>query len=117
MREIDETGYPPLRPRAGAPPAPGFRLVQRDDVNGLILYRFVSPVPRVVSEVALRTHVITPHAHPEVLVPGAAARGRRAVAAATRRTRAAHRARGRSLRRVARQRDITAPRAPVSERI
>jgi hypothetical protein len=36
-------------------------------VNGLIVYRFVSPVPRVVSESALRRHVIT-LAHPEVLV-------------------------------------------------
>ncbi len=70
VREIDETGYLPLAPAAATPPAPGFALIQRKDVNGLILYRFLSPVPRVVSEVALRTHVITPHAHPEVLVPG-----------------------------------------------
>jgi mannosyltransferase len=70
VREIDETGYAPLARDAGTPPAAGFRLVQHADVNGLILYRFTSPVPRVVSEVALRTHVITPHVHPEVLVPG-----------------------------------------------
>ncbi|HSZ69968.1 MAG TPA: glycosyltransferase family 39 protein [Solirubrobacteraceae bacterium] len=70
VREIDETGYLPLAPGAGMPPAPGFTLAQHADVNGLILYRFRSPVPRLVSEVALRTHVITPHAHPEVLVPG-----------------------------------------------
>ncbi|HEY3759992.1 MAG TPA: glycosyltransferase family 39 protein [Solirubrobacteraceae bacterium] len=70
VREIDETGYAPLARDAGTPPAAGFRLVQRADANGLILYRFASPVPRLVSEVALRTHVITPHAHPEVLVPG-----------------------------------------------
>jgi mannosyltransferase len=70
VREIDETGYLPLARGAGTPPAPGFRLVQRADVDGLILYRFASPVPRVVAEVALRAHVITPHAHPEVLVPG-----------------------------------------------
>jgi hypothetical protein len=70
VREIDETGYGPLAPGAGTPPAAGFRLVQHTDVNGLILYRFTSPVARFVSEVALRTHVITPHAHPEVLVPG-----------------------------------------------
>jgi hypothetical protein len=69
VREIDETGYAPLRLGAGAPPASGFRLVGRYDVNGLVLYRFRSPVPRTVSEVALRTHVIT-LAHPEVLVPG-----------------------------------------------
>ena len=68
VSEIDETGYVPLRPSAGRPPAPGFRLVQRVDVDGLIVYRFVSPVPRRVSEAALRRHVIT-RAHPEVLVP------------------------------------------------
>jgi mannosyltransferase len=70
LREIDETGYLPLAPGAGTPPAPGFRLLGRTDVNGLIVYRFASPMPRMVSEVALRTHVITAHAHPEVLVPG-----------------------------------------------
>jgi hypothetical protein len=70
VREIDETGYAPLARDAGTPPAAGFRLVQRADVNGLILYRFTSPVPRLVTEVALRANVITPHAHPEVLVPG-----------------------------------------------
>jgi mannosyltransferase len=69
VREIDETGYAPLRPGAGAPPASGFRLVGHYDVNGLSLYRFRSPVPRTVSEVALRAHVIT-LAHPEVLVGG-----------------------------------------------
>ena len=70
VREIDETGYSPLTASAGSPPAPGFRLASRDDVNGLILYRFVAPEPRAVSEAALRRHVITA-AHPEVLVaPG-----------------------------------------------
>jgi mannosyltransferase len=70
VREIDETGYAPLARGAGTPPVAGFHLIQRADVNGLILYRFTSPVPRLVTEVALRTHVITPHAHPEVLIPG-----------------------------------------------
>jgi uncharacterized membrane protein len=70
LREIDETGYLPLRPGAGIPPVAGFHLAARTDVNGLIVYRFTSPVARLVSEVALRTHVITPHAHPEVLVAG-----------------------------------------------
>ena len=73
VREIDETGYLPLRPGALAPPAAGFRLRSRSDVNGLIVYRFLSPVARTVSEVALRTHVITPPAHPEVLIPGSGA--------------------------------------------
>jgi mannosyltransferase len=65
--EIDETGYTPLRAGADLPPAPGFHLVGRRDIHGLILYRFVSPVARPVSEAALRRHVIT-EAHPEVLV-------------------------------------------------
>jgi hypothetical protein len=65
--EIDETGYSPLRLGAADPPAPGFHLAQRRDINGLILYRFLSPVARTVSEAALRRHVIT-LAHPEVLV-------------------------------------------------
>jgi mannosyltransferase len=68
VSEIDETGYAPLRSSAGSAPAPGFRLLSRSDINGLIVYRFVSSTPRSVSETALRRHVITA-AHPEVLVP------------------------------------------------
>jgi hypothetical protein len=68
VSEIDETGYAPLREGAREPPAPGFRLVQSSDTHGLILYRFVSAVPRSVSEATLRRHVITLE-HPEVLVP------------------------------------------------
>jgi hypothetical protein len=68
VSEIDETGYAPLRPSAGRPPAPGFRLIRRLDVDGLIVYRFISPVPRSVSQATLRRHVITV-ARPEVLVP------------------------------------------------
>jgi uncharacterized membrane protein len=67
VSEIDETGYRPLRSGADRPPAPGFRLVQRREVHGLILYRFRAPAPLAVSEAALRAHVIT-EAHPEVLV-------------------------------------------------
>ena len=66
--EIDETGYAPLRASAGRTPAPGFRLLERQDLDGLLLYRFVARVPRAVSQAALRRHVIT-LAHPEVLVP------------------------------------------------
>ncbi len=66
--EIDEVGYAPLRADAGSSPAPGFRLLDRLDINGLIVYRFVSPVARTVAESTLRRHVIT-LAHPEVLVP------------------------------------------------
>jgi hypothetical protein len=72
VKEIDETGYAPLRPSARQPPAPGFRLRERRDVNGLIVYRFVSPLARSVSEATLRRHVIT-LAQPEVLVPTQAA--------------------------------------------
>jgi mannosyltransferase len=68
VSEIDETGYAPLRASAGEPPAPGFRLLAPLDVDGLIVYRFVSPVPRLVSEATLRRHVIT-LATPDVLVP------------------------------------------------
>jgi mannosyltransferase len=71
VSEIDETGYAPLRASAGRAPAPGFRLLERRNVDGLILYRFVSSVPRAVPEATLRRHVIT-LAHPEVLVPAGA---------------------------------------------
>ncbi len=69
VSEIDETGYAPLRASAGEPPVPGFRLLARLDVDGLIVFRFVSPVPREVSEATLRRHVVT-RASPDVLVPG-----------------------------------------------
>jgi 4-amino-4-deoxy-L-arabinose transferase-like glycosyltransferase len=68
VSEIDETGYAPLRASAGGPPAPGFHLNARLDIDGLIVYRFVSTVPRLVSEATLRRHVIT-LATPSVLVP------------------------------------------------
>lgn len=68
VREIDETGYAPLRASAGEPPAPGFHLKARLDVDGLIVYRFVSAAPRLVSEATLRRHVITLDP-PDVLVP------------------------------------------------
>jgi mannosyltransferase len=71
VSEVDETGYAPLKASAGSPPAPGFQLFSRDDVNGLIVYRFRSVTPRTVSEATLRRHVIT-LAHPEVLVPAGA---------------------------------------------
>ncbi len=67
VSEIDETGYAPLRPGAGEPPAPGFHLVQYRHVNGMILYRFRSATPRAVSEATLRERVIA-EGHPEVLV-------------------------------------------------
>jgi 4-amino-4-deoxy-L-arabinose transferase-like glycosyltransferase len=70
VSEIDETGYPPLRRGAGKAPAAGFHLLERREADGLIVYRFVSSVPRTVSEAALRRNEIT-LAHPEVLVPTA----------------------------------------------
>jgi 4-amino-4-deoxy-L-arabinose transferase-like glycosyltransferase len=71
VSEIDETGYSPLRTGAANPPAPGFRLLERRNVDGLVVYRFVSSIPRTVSEADLRRQVIT-NAHPEVLVPSGA---------------------------------------------
>jgi 4-amino-4-deoxy-L-arabinose transferase-like glycosyltransferase len=68
VSEIDQTGYAPLRAGAREPPAPGFRLVGQRDVHGLIFYRFLSSVPRMVSEVVLRRHAITLE-RPEVLIP------------------------------------------------
>jgi mannosyltransferase len=70
VSEIDETGYAPLRRGAGRQPAAGFHLLERREIDGLIVYRFVSSVPRTVPEAALRRNVIT-LAHPEVLVPAA----------------------------------------------
>jgi mannosyltransferase len=70
VSEIDETGYAPLRHGAGRRPAAGFHLLERREIDGLIVYRFVSSVPRTVSEAALRRNVIT-LAHPEVLVSAA----------------------------------------------
>ncbi len=66
--EIEETGYAPLRAAASEPPAPGFRLRARVNVDGLIAYRFVSQVPRLVSEATLRRHVIALQGPPIVLV-------------------------------------------------
>ncbi len=71
VNEIDETGYSPLRASAGTPPAPGFRLLARREIHGLIDYRFYSATPRTVSVATLRRHVIT-DAHPEVLVTASA---------------------------------------------
>jgi len=67
VSEIDEIGYAPLRSGAREPPAPGFRLAARLDVDGLITYRFRASAPLAVSERALRAAVLT-QARPEVLV-------------------------------------------------
>jgi 4-amino-4-deoxy-L-arabinose transferase-like glycosyltransferase len=68
LDEIDETGYSPLRSSAGQAPAPGFALVSRSNLHGLIVYRFRASRPQAVTQAALRRHVIT-LARPEVLVP------------------------------------------------
>jgi mannosyltransferase len=57
--EVDAVAYKPLRSDAARPPAPGFRLYSRSDVDGLILYRFVSPRPRTLSETALHRHALS----------------------------------------------------------
>jgi len=67
VSEIDEIGYAPLRSSAAEPPAPGFRLVQRVDIDGLITYRFRARAPLAVSELALRRAALT-QARPEVLI-------------------------------------------------
>jgi hypothetical protein len=67
VEEIDEVGYEPLRRGAGKPPAAGFRLVERCNVKGLIVYRFASPRPVTISGQALREQAIA-SAHPEALV-------------------------------------------------
>jgi hypothetical protein len=68
VTEIDETGYAPLRRSAGLPPVPGFHLLERRNIHGLIVYRFTSRVPATISQETLLRSVIT-EAHPEVLVP------------------------------------------------
>jgi mannosyltransferase len=69
VSEIDETGYAPLRKSAESPPAPGFRLLERRNIHGLIIYRFTSSAPVTISGEALLRGVITEEAHPEILVP------------------------------------------------
>jgi hypothetical protein len=59
VREIDEVGYAPLTADASAPPAPGFQLQSMRNVNGLVVFRFVSAAPRTVAVSALTGHEIT----------------------------------------------------------
>jgi mannosyltransferase len=68
VREVDETGYPPLRASAGRPPAASFHLVARRDVNGLLVYRFVSRTPVTIPVQQLREDAIAV-GHTEVLAP------------------------------------------------
>ncbi len=75
VKEIDETNSGPIRVASVPPPAPGFHLLARVDVDSMVAYRFVSPVPRRLSEAALARagHSLT-LASNEVFVP-AGARG------------------------------------------
>jgi 4-amino-4-deoxy-L-arabinose transferase-like glycosyltransferase len=59
VSEVDEVGYAPLRPSAGQSPAPGFQPAGEVNVDGLIAYRFVSPIARTIAEARLRSHTIT----------------------------------------------------------
>jgi hypothetical protein len=71
VTEIDETGYAPLRPGAERAPARGFRLAERRDINGLIVYRFISSAPVTISQRTLLHAVIAEEGRPEALVPTA----------------------------------------------
>ena len=68
VSEIDETGYAPLRKSSESPPAPGFHLSERRDVNGLIVYRFTSRTPVRISAGALLGDAITEESRAEVLI-------------------------------------------------
>lgn len=69
VSEVDETGYAPLRASAGAPPAPGFHLLERRNIHGLWVYRFTSSRDVTIAGVRLREQTISVAPHPEVLVP------------------------------------------------
>ncbi len=69
VTEIDETGYAPLRPDAEQAPARGFHLTERRDINGLIVYRFISSAPVTISQTTLLHAVIAEEGRPEALVP------------------------------------------------
>ncbi len=71
VTEIDETGYAPLRPDAERAPARGFHLTERRDINGLIVYRFISSAPVTISQRMLLRAVIAEEGRPEALVPTA----------------------------------------------
>jgi mannosyltransferase len=71
LSEIDEVGYAPLRKGAQLPPAPGFKLTERRDLHGLIVYRFTSSSPVGVSTEVLLRSAITEESRAEVLLPTA----------------------------------------------
>jgi mannosyltransferase len=65
--EVDLVGYRPLTSYAVRPPAPGFGLVERRWVSGLLVYRFRAASPAALSESRLRGQAIS-RARPQVLV-------------------------------------------------
>ena len=69
VSEVVEAGEEPVRAHRIAPPAAGFKLVERLDYHGLVVFRFVSPAPRRISYATLRRHVITDE-HGTVLASG-----------------------------------------------
>ncbi|MFZ1925733.1 MAG: glycosyltransferase family 39 protein [Solirubrobacteraceae bacterium] len=69
VTEIDETGYAPLRRDAERTPARGFHLAERRDINGLMVYRFISSTPVTISRGTLLHAVIAEEGRPEALVP------------------------------------------------
>ena len=69
VSEVVEAGEEPVRPSRIAPPARGFRLVERLDYHGLVVFRFVSPTPRRISYETLRRRVISEE-HGTVLASG-----------------------------------------------
>jgi mannosyltransferase len=71
VSEIDEVGYRPLLPSAESPPAPGFRLVSKQDFHGELLYRFLAPRPQAVTLSRLQASGITA-AETDVLATAAA---------------------------------------------
>jgi hypothetical protein len=66
--EIDLVGYSPIRAGAARPPAPGFRLVERRSVHGLVVYAFRADHPMTIGERALRAKRLIA-TRTQVLVP------------------------------------------------
>ncbi len=73
VNEIDVTDSGPVRVSGVRSPVPGFQLRTRVDVDGMLAYRFVSSLPRRVSEAAIADagHALTLGAN-DVFVPAGA---------------------------------------------
>ncbi len=68
--EIDEVAYPPLLPTAGKPPLPGFHLLSKHDVNGLVVYRFGTAHPQPLTASRLRYDGLSREAAEVFVAPG-----------------------------------------------